>query len=75
MLVKVNDSPFVRDINSMALMNTDEQAKTDYYTKARLLQNQKEEINKVKSEINEVKSDLQEIKSMMMQLLNKGTNV
>jgi len=75
MLVKVNDSPFVRDIHSMALMNTDEQAKNDYYSKARLLQTQKEEINKVKSEINEVKSDLQEIKSMMIQLLNKGTNV
>jgi hypothetical protein len=75
MLVKVNDSPFVRDIHSMALMNTDEQAKNDYYSKARLLQTQKEEINKVKSEIDEVKSDLQEIKSMMIQLLNKGTNV
>ena len=74
MLVKVNDSPFVRDIHSMALMNTDEQAKNEYYTKSRLLQTQKEEINKVKSEISEVKNDLKELKSMMTQLLSKGLN-
>jgi hypothetical protein len=75
MLVKVKDSPFVRDINSMALMNTDEHAKNEYYSKVRLMQNQKEEINKVKSEISEVKDDLKELKSMMAQLLSKGTNV
>jgi archaellum component FlaC len=75
MLVKVKDSPFVRDVHSMALMNTDEQAKNDYYSKVRLMQNQKDEINKVKSEISEVKDDLKELKSMVAQLLSKGLNV
>jgi len=74
MLVKVNDSPFVRDTNSMAIMNTDEQAKNEYYSKVRLLATQKEEINKVKSEIVDIKDDLKELKSMMLQLLSKGSN-
>jgi hypothetical protein len=75
MLVKVKDSPFVRDINSMALINTDEQAKNEYYTKTKLLKTQKDEINKVKLEIEEVKTDLQEIKSLLTQILNKGSDV
>ena len=75
MLVKVNDTSYVRDTNSMALMNTDEQARNDYYAKVRMLQNQKDEINKVKSEISEVKDDIKELKSMMAQLLSKGLNV
>ena len=75
MLVKVNNSTFVRDTNSMALIDTDMASKNEYLAKVRMLQTQKEEINKVKSEIADVKDDLQVIKQLMTQLLNKGSNV
>jgi len=75
MLVKVNNSTFVRDTNSMALIDTDITAKNEYLAKVRMLQTQKEEINKVKSEIADVKDDLQVIKQLMTQLLSKGSNV
>jgi hypothetical protein len=75
MLVKVNNSTFVRDTNSMALIDTDMASKNEYLAKVRMLQTQKEEINKVKSEIADVKDDLQVIKQLMTQLLSKGSNV
>ena len=75
MLVKVNNSTFVRDTNSMALIDTDMASKNEYLAKVRMLQTQKEEINKVKSEIADVKDDLQVIKKLMTQLLSKGSNV
>mgnify|MGYP003704602755 CR=1 FL=1 len=58
--VKVTGTNFVRDINTRALINTDEVAKNDYYSKVRMLKNQKDEINKVKSDIDSVKEDVSE---------------
>ena len=46
--VKITGTNYVRDINTMALINTDESAKNDYYSRVRMLKNQKDEINKVK---------------------------
>jgi hypothetical protein len=70
-LVKVTGTSFIRDTESMALMNTDENAKNDYYNKARLAQAQKREINNVKSEIDELKNDVSEIKQLLLQLISK----
>lgn len=58
----------------MALINTNNSEREEYYNKVRILQNQKEEINKVKSEIQEIKNDIGEIKSLMKLLLDKGSN-
>lgn len=73
-LVKVTGTQFVRDTNSMALMNTDDIAKNEYYAKVRLLKTQKEEINTVKTEIAGIKDDMNEIKLLMQKLLEKGTH-
>lgn len=69
--VKVTGTNFVRDINSMALINVDENARNEYYSKVKMIQSQKEEINNVKSEINELKNDISEIKTLMIKLLQK----
>ena len=69
--VKVTGTNYVRDIESMALINIDDNSKNEYYTKSKLLQTQKEELNNVKSEINELKNDITEIKSLMIKLLQK----
>ena len=74
MLVKVNGTNMVRDTQSMALINTDNTEKNEYYSKVRLLQNQKSEINNVKAEIANIKEDVSEIKQLLMKLL-ESTNV
>jgi hypothetical protein len=73
-LVKVTGTEFVRDTNSMALINTDNVERNEYYAKVRMLSTQKEEINIVKKEIASVKEDMNEIKQLMLKLLEKGSN-
>jgi hypothetical protein len=71
-LVKVEDSTFVRDTNSMALINIDMTARDEYYAKAKLLKGQKEEINNIKLDIDEIKSQMSEIKSLLIQLSTRN---
>ena len=70
--VKVAGTNFVRDINSMALLNTDNHEKNEYYLKNKLLTNQKNQINKVNDEINELKDELKDIKVLLEKLLSKA---
>ena len=70
-LVKVNDSTFVRDVQSRALINQDYTGRDEYYAKVRMLNNQKTEINKVNAEINQIKSEMSDIKDLLKQLLLK----
>jgi len=74
MLVDVKDSKFVRDIKSMALINKDSAARDEYYSKVKMMNVQKEEINNIKSEISSVKSDVNDIKELLKQLIGKGSN-
>ena len=73
-LVKVTGTNFVRDTNSMALLNTDDNAKNEYYAKVRLLKTQKEEINKINKDINDLKDDMSDIKNLLKKLLDKEVN-
>jgi len=71
MLVKVKDSNFVRDTESMALINNDIASKEEYYAKVRLINNQKQEINKVNDELASLKSEIGEIKQLLLQITSK----
>jgi hypothetical protein len=73
-LVKVTGTNYIRDTKSMALINTDDTSRNEYYTKVKLLKTQKDEINKVKSEIDIIRGDMLEIKSLLYKLLEKGSN-
>lgn len=70
-LVKVTNTPFVRDTQSMAIINIDNQAKQEYYEKVRLAAKQKEQINKMNEEIKSLKDDVGEIKHLLKQLVCK----
>lgn len=74
MLVKITGTNFVRDTNSMAILNKDTNGLEEYKMKRRMMATQKEEINTIKAEIDGIKSDVSEIKLLMQQLLNKGSN-
>lgn len=73
-LIKVIGTKLIRDTKNMALINTDNNEKNEYYNKVHLLKAQKEEINNVKSDINSVKEDMQEIKQLVLKLLEKGSS-
>lgn len=73
-LVKVNDSTYVRDIQTGALINQDYASRDEYNAKVRMITNQKEELNTVRSEIDNIKNDVSEIKQLLFALLNKGSN-
>lgn len=74
MLLDVKDTKFVRDTNSMALINNDRRSKDEYYEKVRMLKAQKDEINNLKAEISTVKNDVSEIKNLLLQLIGKERN-
>lgn len=73
MFVEVKDSKFVRDTKSMALINKDNSARDEYLSKVRMMNHQKEEINKMKVEISSIKEDIGEIKDILRQII-KGSN-
>ena len=72
MLVKIPDSHFVRDTDSMVLLNQNRAEKEDYYARVRLLQAQKQDINKVNAELASLKTEMGEIKHLLTKLLEKG---
>lgn len=74
MLVDVKETKFVRDTTSMALINKDNSARDEYLAKVRMMNHQKEEINKIKAEVSSIKGDVLEIKDILRQLLGKGSN-
>lgn len=73
MLIQIPNSTLVRDTNSMALINKDQNGLNDYLKKRQTMALQKQEINNVKSEIADVKNEMQEIKQLLLKLL-EGSN-
>jgi prefoldin subunit 5 len=74
MYVRVTNTDFVRDIDSMGLSNTNVAEKNEYYAKVRMIKSQKEEINKVKSEIDSLKEDVNDIKQLLNKILENQIN-
>jgi len=70
-IVKINNTSFVRDTQSMAIMNVDTTAKNEYYEKVRTLAKQKEQINRMNGDISELRGELGEIKQLLQQLVGK----
>ena len=68
--VKVKNSPFVRDMNSMALLNTDVRSiSKDEAYKRELAKNKEKE-----KEIIELKNEINDLKEMMKKILEKVEN-
>jgi len=68
--IKVKNSPFVRDMNSMALLNTDTKAiSKDAAYKRELAKNKEKE-----KEIVELKNEINDLKDMMKKLIEKVEN-
>jgi gluconate kinase len=72
MLVKVEGTNMYRDTNSMALVNRDTAGREEYFLKRKLVETQKQEINKLKEDFNNIKTEISEIKQLMLKLLEKN---
>lgn len=70
-LVKVPGTSFVRDTKSMALENTDQAAKEEYLAKTKILNGQKEKINKMNNDITVLRNEIGDIKQLLQQLIDK----
>jgi len=67
----VEDSSFVRDTSSRALINQDYAARDEYFAKVKMLSMNKNQINKLNTDVDNLKSELSEIKNLLNQLLLK----
>jgi hypothetical protein len=74
MFVKVNGTNFVRDTDTMALINKDVNGLQEYNMKRKMAQVQREEINNVKSQVAEIREDMNEVKALLLKLIGKDTN-
>lgn len=64
-LVKVDDSPFVRDTHSKAILNTDRNGLNEYLMKKELAKRQAEEKQHDKARLDKLENDMQEIKQLL----------
>ena len=71
-LVQITGTTFVRDTDTMGVINKDKNGLEDYLKKRNLMATQKEEINNMKNDIVDVKEDIKEIKQFLLKMLDKG---
>jgi chaperonin cofactor prefoldin len=71
MLLKVQGDPsLVRDVNTMAILNTNTTDYDNYIRRKQSLMSDKEQLATQAHEINNIKQDLSEIKQMLSALLH-----
>lgn len=66
--VKITDSPFVRDMHSKAILNTDKRGLDDYLVKKEIAKKQTFEMQETKQRLNAIEQDMKEIKSLLLEL-------
>ena len=69
--VKIEGTSLIRDMNTKAVINTNEKELQEYYSKVRVVKAEKDEINKVKSQVCNIEQEMAEIKQLLLSLLEK----
>jgi hypothetical protein len=70
-LVQVEDSSFVRDIHSKAILNTDRVGLQNYYVQRDLYKKEQAEKLQASNRLTQLEEDMSEIKTMLRQLVSK----
>lgn len=68
--VKIQDSNYVRDIHSKAILNTDRKALDEYLMKKEIAKKQNEESEETKMRLNLIEKEMQEVKQLLIDLKN-----
>ena len=71
-LIEIPGTTLVRDTQSTALINKDQNGLQEYIKKRNLMAAQKEEINTLRFEVQNIRNDMSEIKKLMLQLIDKS---
>lgn len=71
--VKVNDSTFVRDIHSKAILNTDKHGLNEYLMKKEIAKKQHQEVENTKHRLSAIEQDMLEIKQLLLDLKSMRT--
>lgn len=69
--VKINDTAFVRDLYSKAILNTDKKGLNDYMNRREIAKQQQNDARETKNKIATLETELTEIKSMLIELLKR----
>lgn len=69
--VKINDTAFVRDLYSKAILNTDKKGLNDYMNRREIAKQQQNDARETKNKIAALETELTEIKSMLIELLKR----
>ena len=70
-LVQVEDTSFVRDIHSKAILNTDRVGLQNYYTQRELYRKEQAEKIEASNRLTQLEEDMSEIKTMLRELVSK----
>ena len=66
--VKIKDTPYVRDIHSKALLNTDREGLNEYLMKREIAKKEHSEKSETKERLAKLENDMQDIKSLLMEI-------
>lgn len=66
--VKVEDTTFVRDVHSKAILNTDRKGLEEYLIKKQIVKKQNNEAQETKNRLCIIEQEMQEIKKLLLEL-------
>lgn len=66
--VKVEDSTFVRDMHSKAILNTDRKGLEEYMMRKEIVKKQNTEAQETKNRLCVIEQEMQEIKNLLLDL-------
>jgi hypothetical protein len=73
-LVQVEDSTYVRDIHSKAILNTDRAGLQNYYIQRDLYKKEQAEKLETQNRLTQIENDMSDIKMLLLKLLDKDMN-
>lgn len=72
--VQIPDTPYVRDIHSKAILNTDKKGLNEYLMKRDFARKQKGEQDHTKERLEKLENDIQEIKELLLKMSSTNGN-
>ena len=72
--VQIPDTPYVRDIHSKAILNTDKKGLNEYLMKRDIARKQKGEQDLTKERLEKLENDIQEIKELLLKMSSTNGN-
>jgi hypothetical protein len=72
--VQIPDTPYIRDIHSKAILNTDKKGLNEYLMKRDIARKQKGEQDLTKERLEKLENDIQEIKELLLKMSSTNGN-